>query len=351
VSGPAARAAGAAPAPGGRYGATFAGLTGHPGPVRILATALASGRLPHALLFHGPAGVGKATAAGMLAAALLCTDARRRPCGACAACGRQAHGNAYDRVHLTPDGAQIKIEAVRALQDLMRSGPERAVAIVDPADAMNAHTANALLKTLEEPPPGWTLVLVTARPEALPATIRSRCQGVRFGRLTPEATGDVLRAHGVQDALAGRLARMAEGAPGALLGEGLDAPALLAEWAEAVGVLDPGGLDSPTRIFAAAEAWGREPERTRRFLRWVQMWVSEAAHPAGGAEPGWEGESPAAWGRRFAPGFLAAFTLAVQETEDRLERNVNRPTAIEALLVTLRGGLRPPAPARSGARP
>jgi DNA polymerase-3 subunit delta' len=322
---------------------------GHAGPVRILTAALAAGRVPHALLLHGPAGVGKGTAAERLAAALLCGDPRRRPCGACDACRRIAHGDPYDVVRLEPDGAWIKVEQVRALTDLMRAGPERAVVLIDPADAMNDQTANALLKTLEEPPPGWTLVLVTARPERLLPTLRSRCQAVRFGRLDAAGTRRVLAAHGVPEAELPVLARIADGAPGAVLGAGMPAPELAREYADAIAVLDPAALHSPTTIFSAAEAWGRDPERTRRFLRWVQMWVSEALCPAEGTSmqtapnahpaPAGDGDDAARWGARFRPGFLAEFTLAVQEAEERLERNINRPTAIEALLVTLHGAL------------
>jgi len=332
----------------GRYAETFApgaSIVGHAGPRRILTAALTAGRLPHALLFHGPVGVGKGTAARRLAAALLCTDAHRRPCGTCAACGRIAHGNAFDLMTLVPDGAQIKVEQVRALKDLVHSGVRPGVALVDPADAMNASTANTLLKTLEEPPPGWTLVLVTARPEAVLATIRSRCQAVRFGRLSRPETEAVLAARGVAPEHLPLVARLADGAPGAALAAGLTPAELAAEYAEAVGVLQPAALHSPTRIFAAAEAWGRDPERTRRFLHWARMWVSEAL--GGGPGDAVTIDAPS-WGTRFAPATLADFLLLAQEAEERLERNANRPTAIEALLVTL--ATAPPPAARAVSR-
>lgn len=335
----------APPSPSGPYADTFAPLVGHAGPKRILAAALSAGRLPHALLLHGPEGVGKATAAAALAAALLCTGADRRPCGACPACGRLAHGNAYDLVRLEPDGAWIRVEQVRPLKDLMRSGPRPGVVLVDPADRMNAQTQNALLKTLEEPPPGWTLLLVTGRPEAVLPTIRSRCHAVRFGRLAPDETRAVLAAHGVPPDHLDLMARLADGAPGAALGQGPDPGALAAEYAEAVGLLQPAALDSPSTIFAAAEAWGRDPERTRRLLRWFRVWVSaalngtrEAAAGAGDMGHGGAGADAARWGAGFAPAFLAEFLLMLEDTEERLERNANRPTAIEALLVTLAAG-------------
>jgi len=192
-------------------------------------------------------------------------------------------------------------------------------------------------------------VLLTARPESLLPTLRSRCQAVRFGRLDPAGTRTVLAAHGVPEADLGVLAHIADGAPGTVLGAGMTAPELVRDYADAIAVLDPAALHSPTRIFSAAEAWGRDPERTRHFLRWVQTWVSEALCPAEGAsmhaasaahsQPAGDGPDPAQWGAAFPPGFLATFTLAVQEVEERLERNINRPTAIEGLLVTLRGAL------------
>jgi len=333
----------AAPAPRppdrpGPYADAFAGLVGHAGPRRILTAALASGRLPHALLLHGPAGVGKGDWARRLAAALLCTDHARRPCGACAACGRIAHGNAFDLMTLIPDGAQIKVEQVRALKDLVHSGVRPGVALVDPADAMNPSTANTLLKTLEEPPPGWTLVLVTARPEAVLATIRSRCQAVRFGLLAEPEARAVLAARGVAPEHLGLMARLADGAPGAILATGLGPAELAAEYAEAVDVLTPAALHSPTRIFAAAEAWGRDPERTRRFLHWVRMWVSEAL--AGPTDS--DATDATRWREGFSRATLADFLLLAQEAEERLERNANRPTAIEALLVTLATAPAPP---------
>jgi DNA polymerase-3 subunit delta' len=322
----------------GPYAATFSGLIGHAGPRRILTAALAGGRLPHALLFHGPAGVGKGDWARRLAAALLCTDPGRRPCGACAACGRIAHGNAFDLMTLGPDGAQIKVEQVRALKDLVHSGVRPGVALVEPADAMNQATANTLLKTLEEPPPGWTLVLVTARPEAVLATIRSRCQAVRYGRLAQPEARDVLADRGVAPEHLDFLARLADGAPGAVLMTGLSPAELAAEYAEAVDALQPAALHSPTRIFAAAEAWGRDPERTRRFLHWVRIWVSEAL-------AGPRASDAARWGEGFSAATLADFLLLAQEAEERLERNANRPIAIEALLVTL--ATAPPRAARA----
>lgn len=175
-------------------------------------------RQHHALLLSGPAGIGKAALAMELARARLCE--RPAPggaaCGRCDACGWFDAGNHPDFRLLTPGGderaaaeegdatpapsapsarggkagkpsREIRIEQVRALDTFLEVGSHRGgerVIVVEPADAMNAVVANALLKRLEEPPPGAGFILVASRPAALPATIRSRCQKVSL-RIPP----------------------------------------------------------------------------------------------------------------------------------------------------------------------
>lgn len=158
--------------------------------------------LPHALLIHGPKGVGKLALAEELAQLILCeaADAASRPCGRCEGCRWYLGGNHPDFRRVEPEalapvpeavegeeGAsarkgkpsqEIKIDQVRELADFLNIGSHRGrrrVALVHPADEMNVNAANALLKGLEEPPPGAMFILVAHRPARLPATIRSRC--------------------------------------------------------------------------------------------------------------------------------------------------------------------------------
>jgi DNA polymerase-3 subunit delta' len=145
-------------------------------------------RLPHALLLRGASGIGKTRYAQALAAALLCEAPLDSglACGHCLACGWVAADTHPDLRQLTrlvdDDGKQaneIKIDQVRALSEFLGVGAHRGgrrLVLIDPAEAMNHVTANALLKTLEEPGSGLFFVLVANRPDALPATIRSRCQ-------------------------------------------------------------------------------------------------------------------------------------------------------------------------------
>jgi DNA polymerase-3 subunit delta' len=190
------------------------------------------GRAPHAVLLVGPAGVGKTTLAEDLAAGLLCTasDPLARPCGTCRACRLVARDRHPDVHRLGPDGPgrQVVIggpgSRVRGVRDLVAElalmpveGGAR-VAIIESAQRMNEDAQAALLKTLEEPPDGVTIVLCADAEEPLLPTIRSRTARLRLG---PVGTRDVeailAEQLGVDPALAARLARLALGRPGLAL--------------------------------------------------------------------------------------------------------------------------------------
>jgi DNA polymerase-3 subunit delta' len=144
-------------------------------------------RLGQALMITGPSGVGKELLVERLVGLLLCHQpgAEGQACGSCADCRLLQVGNHPDAIRIAPDGegarGEIRAEQVRALCSRENLTPTRGahkVLVLRPAEAMNAFAANSLLKTLEEPVPSSTWVLVAARPHQLPATIRSRCQRV-----------------------------------------------------------------------------------------------------------------------------------------------------------------------------
>jgi len=168
-------------------------------------------RLPHAILMHSGEGWGELEFAQTVAQSLLCENpkAERRACGACRACGWFALGNHPDFRLIVPEslapepeeGAepgkkrseQIRIEQVRELADFLAVGTHRAglrVILIYPAEAMNANTQNALLKSLEEPPPATVFLLVATQLDRLLPTVRSRC--LRFA-LPPPDPAAVLR--------------------------------------------------------------------------------------------------------------------------------------------------------------
>ena len=173
----------------------FGELTGHEKQVAILRNAMANNRIAHAYLFYGMEGIGKRTAASVFARGLNC-EGESPPCNACASCRKAQHQNHPDIITITGEGQFIKIGAIKALQEQMKFRPRegrRRVFILPEADRMNAAAANALLKTLEEPSAGNILLLTTSRPHALPLTILSRCQHLRFAPLPPEVVDRHLR--------------------------------------------------------------------------------------------------------------------------------------------------------------
>ncbi len=239
---------------------------GHPAAVSAVHAMLASS-VPHAVLVSGPASVGKASLALDLAAGLLCSGATggQRPCRACRTCRMVAHGNHGDLHLLAPSGAsmQIRIGDERApepgtvrrliadLALLPVEGGQR-VAIIRDADRMGDDAQGALLKTLEEPPPGTTLVLCADDEERLLPTIRSRCARLRLGTLGVRDIEALLVERGLAEApVAARLARLTGGRPGLAVAYA-SAPGAVAVRGEiARSLLDLLG-EGPARRLAAA---------------------------------------------------------------------------------------------------
>jgi len=209
-------------------------IAGHRHLLERLAQAVVRGTLPPSVIFSGPEGLGKRTAALALAQALNCERPVKWPdetgqdgCGECGTCRRIARGVHSDLLVLTPgDSGTIKVDQIREAIDRSAYRPfegRRRVVIVDEADALMGEAQNALLKTLEEPPSGSIFVLVTARPDLLLPTVRSRCQRLRFGPLSPSEIASVLvRDHGVSQGDAHAAAVAADGSVGRALERDVD---------------------------------------------------------------------------------------------------------------------------------
>ncbi len=195
-------------------------IVGHKQVVTQLRLMQLEGRIPHAMLFCGTAGIGKSLAAEALAAAMLCHNpAEGQACGHCPSCQALAAGTHPDFFQIQPESEtkaapMIKIEAVRKLQEDIARIPllsERRVVIMQEADKMNEAAANCLLKTIEEPSGQIVFILLTSRPSALLDTIISRCMRVGFGILQPQELVEILRQQGLEGAMASKLASIADG--------------------------------------------------------------------------------------------------------------------------------------------
>lgn len=281
------------------------GIIGQSRALRILARLMAGDRLPHALLFVGPEGAGAVAAAVAFARALHCQAGGVEPCGICGGCRKTgalnhpdltlvfpAKANAKEEViraallevvstpyqyALPEDSTAISIEHIRTLQRQFAYGTFQGqwrTAVILHADHMRAQAANALLKTLEEPPPRSLMILTAPATESLLPTIVSRCQILKFPLLSPQVVCDALLERGVAaqvGAVIGRMCggnfRRAMGMVGGDVGGAMDRAFRFLEslvWGEDV------------RTFAAIENLSGERQEALNVLKGAEAWLRDA---------------------------------------------------------------------------
>jgi DNA polymerase III subunit delta' len=271
------------------------GILGHDDVVEQFRRTLSSGRLASTYLFVGPAGIGKRRFAMELAHSLLCIespDESLEPCGRCESCRSFAVGNHPDlnMVGLRPDKSELAISQFVGYDEYLNQEAlchrialkpffgSRRVAIIDDADHFNLHSANCLLKTLEEPPPQSLLILIGTSPSRQLPTIRSRSQLVRFGPLSVATLERLILASGhAQDASEAH--RLAEHGEGSLENAVAMADPELWEFRQRLGEMFSApqldGLRIGRMILEFVESSGKEPGVRRQRLRTVVRFAVE----------------------------------------------------------------------------
>lgn len=262
----------------------FTDITGHEQSISLLQASLSNRRLAHAYLFHGDARIGKRMTAVRLAQVLNCD----RPvptetpdsCGQCRSClqiAAQTHPD-YFVVEPDPEAAtpQIKIEQIRELEQQFVYRPlvgAQKICLIDDADRMTIGAANALLKTLEEPPGHSLFILITSRLHALPITIRSRCQALRF---TSPARTQVEAALILQREIPPNEARLLALLTDGRIGEALttNVADVRARQQECLALVTPESLTSSTAILSASEALAKS-DRGAETLNWLTRWIRD----------------------------------------------------------------------------
>lgn len=331
----------------------FSDITGHERPIEILKAALSHERLAHAYLFHGEAGIGKCLTAIHLVQTLNCehpwpADARDS-CGVCRSCQHVAARVHPDYVVIEPDPElatpQIKIEQVRDIEHQFIYRPlmgERKICVIDDADRLTIGAANALLKTLEEPPGHGLFILVSSRPQALPITIRSRCQSLRFttpARTQVEAALILKRNLPPDDARF--LAVVTDGRIGEALTMDLDG--LRARQRECLELVAPSTLKSITAILTAAESWAKA-DRGVEILSWLGRWIRDLVlvHVGGDHDQLLHLEQLPQLQQatqRANVSLLLDLLNDIERTEQQATRHLNLHMALETSLLRLRDAL------------
>ncbi|MEZ4316036.1 MAG: DNA polymerase III subunit delta' [Myxococcota bacterium] len=327
-------------------------ILGHSAILERLRAAADRDGLHHAYLFEGPEGLGRRRVADWLAMYVNCT-ASERPCGRCSRCLQIAAGNHPDVITLEPDPSKasqtIGVDAVREV--IRKSGyhrfdSKRRFIVVDPADAMLEPAANALLKTLEEPPEGTGFILLTTSARRLLPTIVSRCQRVRFGAVPVDEIRTFLHdARGVADA--DLCARLSLGSPGralSLADGGLErrreARSTLIRIASA-GTLK-GLFDHDQNLTKGNARSDWLPEATELFevleelLRDVVVYASGSGRPLLHADAE---DVVADWSHRLFPAGVGEVQRALLDARDQLEVNVNGRLVLDAVFTRLRAEL------------
>ena len=326
---------------------------GHEVHVKAFARIVQQGRLAHAYLFTGPAGIGKRLFALELAKTLLCEDRppdQFQACDRCASC-RLVDADNHPDLHITrrpEESLEVPIEVMRELcrNFSLKSARGRGkIAILDDADDLNEESANCFLKTLEEPPPRSVLILIGTRADRQLPTIRSRCQAVPFTPLAPERVAAILKAEGIEDsALLERLVRMSDGSPG--LARELADPEL---WKFRNEFLS-GLLRKPVDTVALSRAWlqcveeaGKEAAVQRRQAARVLMLLITFFRDAlalrlGGSPKAFSSdEMPALreWVTKIDPEVLLAVLDRCLEADGQIDRRVQLVLVLEALVDAL----------------
>ena len=334
-----------------RTACRFLTILGHDRVKGLLARALGQGRLPPALLLTGPEGVGKRTLALAAARGLLCDEGPGEPCDACRTCGRTARAMHPDLIVVVPGAPPGSWPARRSRSSRCATPCARSLGlpfeararavVIDDAHAMTEQAMNALLKSLEEPPATSHLFLVTASPQALLPTIRSRCQTLRLGPLPSALLEAHLRsASGCPPAEARLRAALSGGSLGAALAFEADGYRALRD--EILAMLEKADGACAVQRLAWSERLA-EVEDVMLALTALRSLLRDAAAARAGAAAG----APAQRRRGRAPDRAGAgprwraravdLADAVEEIRTALRGNASRPLSMDVLVDALAG--------------
>jgi DNA polymerase-3 subunit delta' len=322
-------------------------VVGHRQAQAVLERAVVSGTVRHAYLLTGPEGIGKMTLACAFAQLLECE--RRAPqsteaCGECPACRRLAHFSHPDVALVEPQEGKrtLGIETVREVLRAASLAPSQGrwrVFILPNAERMTPEAANALLKTLEEPPENVVLLLTSAEPETLLATIRSRCQPLPMQPLSPEEIASALETRwALPPAQARELAVLANGRLGWAV-RAAEHPELREQRADQLAHLAALTTASRDARLRQAAALGSDVDSARNTLElWMLWWRDVVLVACGATNLATTGDARAQaerQGRALGEERARAFMQALLTAQVNLDANANPRLTLEVLMLDL----------------
>ena len=253
-----------------------------------LSRSFQAGSVVHAFLIHGDEGCGKKTLAQTMSMALHCTGEGEKPCLECGPCRRMLMGVHPDHIEVASDSSVISVKMVRDLIDRLTEKPYEGgwrTVIIHDAEKMNEAAQNALLKTLEEPDGRTAFFLLTAHPEGLLATIRSRCRPVFMPRLSEEIIASELIGRGMSEGRARYAARLSQGVMGRAIALCREDDPYFAWRDEAVKLMQT--LRRKDDVPRAASAWNekRKPEDCQAFLDALETVLRDVLRVQSGLAP------------------------------------------------------------------
>lgn len=266
----------------------FSQIHGQPGVLGELSRSFQAGSVVHAFLIHGDEGCGKKTLAQTMSMALHCTGEGEKPCLECGPCRRMLMGVHPDHIEVASDSSVISVKMVRDLIDRLTEKPYEGgwrTVIIHDAEKMNEAAQNALLKTLEEPDGRTAFFLLTAHPEGLLATIRSRCRPVFMPRLSEEIIASELIGRGMSEGRARYAARLSQGVMGRAIALCREDDPYFAWRDEAVKLMQT--LRRKDDVPRAASAWNekRKPEDCQAFLDALETVLRDVLRVQSGLAP------------------------------------------------------------------
>ncbi len=311
----------------------------------ILRSALSTRKIAHAYLFAGPSGSGRREMAQAFAQAIFCERGGADACGECLSCRKVMHGNHPDLHVITPDGATVKIEQIRALQrelSYRSAGAGYKVYIIEASETMTTQAANSLLKFLEEPPAPVVAILLAPSAQAVLPTIVSRSQLVAFTPGDREALEAALVAEGKPPLLSRAAVNLASG---------LAASRKLVEenwFAEIRNVVIQLGKEHPSRFSANLLQAQQQvfktdlSEHVEILLQLMALWYRDMIYAMTGRQQlmvfpdqgDWIAKT--AWSRTIE-GWVAAMESALMAAR-RMKAHVPPQLALEQFLVNVREG-------------